>query len=611
MNDQIPQDIVLPENLNIVEFQSISVPLPNAFFSTGSIENLIINVANPGFALPNQFPQNNYLKQFTMNIIENGSFPSNAGSAFGNLTSLTLRLKNYYTTKINFPTFEPFNQLTSLSISFQGTDPLNQLFEFEPTINNINTLEELLVENLGFKISNNVDLTNLTKNLKLSFSNYILPLNKFKYPLNCSLYLSNYPISIYDVDFRNLRSLSLSNVNYAENLPPASNFDFELLTNLLLSSNLFNGSLPEEYCSFVKGSLALGSNDLTGSVPDCFKCLGGEEFPGLFPNNFDDFFDDTPADVCTAFSLDVPVNQLLKTNETTVLEFTGSNIGWDSDIESTQANVKLEIIAPNKKIKITIPPGAGIQNATLKFGSNFSISVILDYEFYGPTIDSYYVQGSGIYFRGSYFSYNQDYENIFTINKDYKFTADIQTIEDQNLNNGIGFENDDTPISVLKNREAFNVSIDVAGKQSETVTFIYFGNITMLSDLSSIQLNTTGGDFSFDGEYGCNTTDFSNPIFKINDIDVQILEITETRINITYPPIENAGTYSLYIEVGDFSYTNEIEFIVTPTFPPSPTPTQTSTPTSTPDDESLSTSSTLSISLIYLFSIILLINFVF
>ncbi|EAL71460.1 leucine-rich repeat-containing protein [Dictyostelium discoideum AX4] len=617
MNDQIPEDIVLPENLYTVEFKSISVPLPNAFFSTGAIGTILINNANPGFALPNQFPQNNFLKQLNLNIIGNGFFPSNAGSALSNLTELTLNINNYNTKNITFPTFEPFNQLTKLAINFHSADPLNQLFEFEPTINNINTLEELHIENLGFNISNDVDLTNLSKNLKLTFSNHILPLNKFKYPLNCSLDLSNYPVSIYDVDFRNLTSLSLSNVNYGENLPPASNFDFEKLTYLLLSSNQFNGSLPEEYCSFVKGSLALGSNDLTGSVPDCFKCLGGEEFPGLFPNNFDDFFDDTPADVCTAFSLDVPVNQLLKTNETTVFEFTGSNLGWDSDIESTQANVELAIIEPNKKIKITIPPGAGIQNATLKFGSNFSIEVILNYEFYGPTIDSYYVQGSGIFFRGSYFSYNQDYENIFTINKDYKFTAHIQTIEDQNLNNGVGFENDDTPISVLKNREAFNVSIDVAGKQSETVTFIYFGNITMLSDLSSIQLNTTGGDFSFDGEFGCNTTDFSNPIFKINDIDVQILEITETRINITYPPIENAGTYSLYIEVGDFSFTNEIKFIETPTFPPTPTPTSTPTPTptststSTSDDEGLSTSPTLSISFIYLFSIILLINFVF
>ncbi|KAM9971373.1 hypothetical protein ACTFIW_011351 [Dictyostelium discoideum] len=615
MDDRIPEDIVLPENLYIVEFKSISVPLPNAFFSTGAIRTLLINTANPGFSLPNQFPQNNFLNQLTLNIIENGFFPSNAGSALSNLTQLTLNINNYNTTNITFPTFEQFDQLTELSINFHYSDPLNQLFQFEPTINNINTLEELYIENLGFNISNDVDLTNLSKNLKLKFSNHILPLNKFKYPLNCSLDLNNYPVSIYDVDFTNLRSLSLTNIKYGENLPPASNFDFGKLTYLLLSYNQFNGSLPEEYCSFVKGSLTLGSNNLTGSVPDCFKCLGGEEFPGLFPNNFDDFFEDTPADVCTAFSLDVSVNQLLKTNETTVLEFTGSNLGWDSDIESTQANLELEIIEPNKKIKITIPPGAGIQNATLKFGSNLSFNVILNYEFYGPTIDSYYVKESDIFFRGSYFSYNQDYENTFTINQDFKFPSNIQTIEDQNLNIGIGFKNDDTPISILKNREAFNVSIDVAGKKSETVTFIYFGKITMLSNLSSIQLNTTGGDYSFDGEFGCNTTDFSNPILKINNIDVQILEITETRINITYPPIENAGTYSLYIEVGDFSFTNEIKFIVTPTFPPTPTPTPTSTPTSTSastsDDEGLSTSSTLSISSIYLFSIILLINFVF
>ncbi|KAN0026610.1 hypothetical protein ACTFIV_007599 [Dictyostelium citrinum] len=620
MDTPIPEDIVLPKNLNTVIFDFIKVPVPSAFFSTGSIEIFITSSAGQGFVLPEQFPQNNYLKELIVILLENCTFPSNAGSSLNNLTSLTLNINNQETTNITFPTFEPFNQLDSLYINFQESQPTSQIFKFEPSINNIKTLKKLSIENLGFNYSTSIDITNLTNRLELTLSKYIDQLNNFKFPLYCEVYLTAYPVSINGVDFRNVSALSLSNVNYEENLPPASSFDFEMMKYLYLSGNYFYGDLPEEYCSFGKDVLMIGSNDISGIVPDCFRCLGGAEFPGLFPNDFTDFDINTPADVCTAFSLDVTVNQLLKTNETTVLEFIGSNIGWDSEIESTQVNVQLEITEPNKKIKITIPPGAGTQNATLKFGSSLSINLTLNYEFLNPSIDSYYLEGDGIFFRGSYFSYNENYQNLITINNNNTFSATVQTIEAQNLNKGIGFSNDDTPLSVLKkNCEIFNVSIDVAGKQSSTETFIYFGNITMLTNISSIQLNTTGGDFSFDGEFGCITTDFSNPTFKINDIDVQILEITETRINITYPPIENAGTYSLYIEVGDFSYTTEIQFIVTPTFPPTPTPTPTPTsptpkPTSTPnddDDDSLSTSSKLSFSLIYLFSVILLINFVF
>ncbi|KAN0025196.1 hypothetical protein ACTFIU_003452 [Dictyostelium citrinum] len=616
MDSPIPEDLVLPNNLNAVIFENIQVPVPSAFFSTGTIESFITTGAGQGFSLPEQFPQNNYLKELYVIILENCTFPSNAGSSLNNLTSLTLNINNQVTTNITFPTFEPFNQLDTFYINFQESQPTSQIFKFEPSINNIKTLRRLRIENLGFNYSTSIDITNLTNKLELTLSKYIDQLNNFKFPLNCEVYLVDYAVSINGVDFRNVSILSLTRVKHEETLPPASSFDFEMMKYLDLSGNNFYGDLPEEYCSFGKDVLNIGSNDISGLVPDCFRCLGGAEFPGLFPNDFTDFDKNTPA-FCATFSLDVTVNQLLKTNETTVLEFTGSNIGWESEIESSQVNVQLEITEPNKKIKVTIPPGAGKQNATLKFGSNLSFDVTLNYEYLNPSIDSYYLEGSGIFFRGSYFSYNENYQNLVKINNNNTFSATILTIEAQNLNKGIGFSNDDTPLSVLKNNcESFNVSIDVAGKQSSTETFIYFGNITMLTNISSIQLNTTGGDFSFDGEFGCITTDFSNPIFKINDIDVQILEITETRINITYPPIENAGTYSLYIEVGDFSYTTEIQFIVTPTFPPTPTPTPTSPtpkPTSTPndDDDSLSTSSKLSFSLIYFFSVILLISFVF
>ncbi|KAN0053141.1 hypothetical protein ACTA71_006971 [Dictyostelium dimigraforme] len=621
-NTPIPEDIVLPNNLIGVTFQSIGVPIPNAFFTTGAINTLLIT-SIPGFSLPQQFPENNNLKELMVYIRQNDTFPSNAGSALKNLTSLTLNIINQGANNITFPTFEPFTQLQTLNINFQSFDPSNQLFDFESSINNIKTLTNLNFKNYGFRFPMEfVDLTNLSNDLSLTFTNYAEQLNKFEFPLHCSLTLNDLQISIYDIDFRNLSSLILNNVNYHENLPPASNFNFKLMNNLQLFANSFNGTLPEEYCFFGKDVINIGGNNLNGPVPDCFRCYGGAQFPKLFPNNFDNFNDSSPAEDCTSFSLAVPVHQLLKTNETTVFEYTGSNIGWVCGIESTQSGVQLEITDPNKNIKITVPPGAGNQTAKLNFGFDLSNSVTFSYEFLGPTIDSYYVQGSDIYFRGSYFSYNEDFTNIIIINQNNTFIADTQTIEQQNLNQGIGFSNSgESPISILENCQIFNVSIDVASKQSPNVSFIYFGNITMLSNISSIQLNTTGGDFSLIGEFGCEgLTDFSNPIFKINGIDVQILKITGNQINFTYPIIENAGTYELYLEVGGFSYTTEVQYIITPTFPPtpSPTPTQTSTtptptptPTPTNNGDELSTSSTLSISLIYLFSILLSFIFVF
>ncbi|KAK5575186.1 hypothetical protein RB653_010442 [Dictyostelium firmibasis] len=610
----IPDNISLPENLQYVSFQRISVPLPSAFFSTGKIQNLNIYSTGPGFAFPSELPNNYYLRVLRATLDENGLFPYNAGSSLKNLSSLTLYINNKGTHNITFPKFQPFTKLENLEIFFQGLDPSSQLFGFEPSLNKITSLNTLEIRNYGFNYSMDaVDLSNLTNSLSLSFIYYVDNLKVFKFPVGCSLILNYINASIYEADFKNLSRLHIVNDKFLDNLPPASNFDTGSMSFLHLSGNKFIGSLPEEYCSFKKNVIFIGNNNLTGNVPDCFRCLGGDQFKDFFPNNFDNFDVSTPPDVCTAFSLSVPVNQFLKTNETTTLEFSGSNIGWDSEIQSSQNNVSLEITTPNKNIKITIPPGAGIQDATLKFGVNFSINVTLQYEFFGPSIDSYYVNGSNIFFKGSYFSYNPSYNNIFTINGNNTFIANIQTLEEDTLNHGLGFPSgqDENPVSILKNCEYFNVSIDVAGKQSSTVSLLYFGNITV-SNVSSLILNTTGGEITINGEFGCKTTDFSETIFKINNVDVEIKQISESQVNITYPPIENAGTYPFYIIVGDFKYNSEIQYIITPTFPPTQTPNPTPTPTPTPTDgENPSTSSTLSISLVYLFSLFLSIYFIF
>ncbi|EAS66946.1 hypothetical protein DDB_G0267684 [Dictyostelium discoideum AX4] len=579
--DVIPENIILPLNLKNVVFENINVSLPNAFLTTGSIENLIISSTGKGFTFPKPFPINYYLRNLTVVINEIGNtFPSDMGFALKNLNDLTLSFQNTGTTNIKFPKIVNFTQLSSLIINFQYENETNQLFDFDPSINNIDTLTFLEISGYGIKSDKIIDISNLKEGITLKFSDIIEYLKNLKFPQGCSIFLNSFYMSIGDIDFTNATSLTVTLSRFNQSLPPFSNFNSKKLITLNLNGNTFNGSIPNEYCYFGKYVLNLGNNVLSGNVPDCFLCYGGADFPNLFPNSdFLNFYPSKPAIRCEDYLMDLsPLSTPFSTNQTTVLTIPSEKIGWDIILSATIPDVIAEIVVPNKEFTISIPPAAGRVSGLLFYGYQAQMVRSFTFSYVSPIIDSYYINGPNIYFKGSNFSFNPNFINKFTINGN-PYTANTQTLEDVH---GITFPSENNPVSVLKNREPFNVSITIHINKSPIVTFIYFGNIT-LTNSSQFIFNTTGGDITLDGEFGIETTDFSKAIIEINNIQVTINQISETQINFTYPSIANVdGTYPVFIEIDGFKYTTEFEFIGAPTLPPTQTPSKT--PTETPSE---------------------------
>ncbi|KAM9984474.1 hypothetical protein ACTFIZ_004173 [Dictyostelium cf. discoideum] len=579
--DVIPENINLPLNLKTVAFDKIGVSLPNAFFTTGSIENLIISSTGQGFSFPQPFPINNNIRNLIVAINEFGNtFPSDMGSALNNLHNLTLSFQNNGTSNIKFPKIENFTQLLNLIINFQNENETNQLFYLDPSINNIDTLTYLEISGYGLYSDKIIDISNLKEGITLKFSDKIEYVKKLKFPLGCSIILNSFYCSISDIDFTNATSLTVTLSSYSEELPPFSNFNSKILTTLNLNGNAFSGKIPNEYCYFGKTVLNLGNNILDGIVPDCFLCYGGYEFQNLFPNpGFLNFYPTKNAIDCNSYQMDrTPLNSLFYTNKTTVVTIKCENFGWNVIISSPLQDLIAEVVVPNKEFTISIPPAAGMQNGAIIYGYQNLLFKTFTFFYASPTINSYYINGSNIYFKGSFFSFNPNFKNKFNING-IIYTANTQTLEDVH---GITFPSENNPVSILKNREQFNISISIQLNKSPNVTFIYFGNIT-LTNSSQLIFNTTGGDITLDGEFGIETTDFSSAIIEINNIQVTINQISETQINFTYPSIANVdGTYPVYIEIDGFKYTTEFEFIGAPTLPPTQTPSET--PTETPTE---------------------------
>ncbi|KAM9986329.1 hypothetical protein ACTFIY_010764 [Dictyostelium cf. discoideum] len=195
-------------------------------------------------------------------------------------------------------------------------------------------------------------------------------------------FLNSFYNSIYDIDFTNATSLTVTLSNYIQNLPPFSNFNSKKLNTLNLNGNTFNGAIPNEYCYFGKNVLNFGNNNLNGNVPDCFLCYGGGQFPNLFPiPGFVNFNPSQPQINCNNYQMDLtPLNLPFYTNRTTVETITGQNFGWEVLISSILPDVIAEIVVPNKEFTISIPPGAGKQNGVILY--SFQNLLIRTYVFF-------------------------------------------------------------------------------------------------------------------------------------------------------------------------------------------------------------------------------------
>ncbi|KAN0016201.1 hypothetical protein ACTFIU_006163 [Dictyostelium citrinum] len=600
---QIPNNIILPNNLNQITFTFISVPIPSNLFS-GSIEVFNILGVGNGFSLPSLLPQNTALKRFSTFLGYYSPFPSNAGSALKNLTSLRLSFNNDITEisyrNYSFPTFEPFNKLQTLYITFVnfGNDSNSQLWNFEQSITTLSTLNDLHITGKGFILDSSfkfTDFSNLPETFFIYFSNgcdLISNCNSkpcLKLPQKSGISVIDCNFNITNIDFTNVTYMKMQNNYFEQELPnnnrTNSNIDYSL-TRFDFQDNLLIGSIPEEYCQFYKSKYpTLSYNELTGDVPTCFSCMGANYTitKNLLPNQFTDFNEKSLPTNCETFNFSTDYNKIVKTDGSTIITIKGKDFGWDFSLPSTSTNnATLLITIPNNEITLSIPKGEGSNKTFVaNFGYQFKFSQTFTYSYEFPVIYSYSFRNNNnnnnsttFYLNGNGFSFINN--NTITLNGvPYQLSIADTNNNDSNGDTSISFiDGEINPIDSMQIGQEFNVSINVGNQVSNTVTFYLYKSISIsVSSLSDIKLNISGssnsnGDVTFDGEFG--TTNSKIVFVKINGIQCIVKSVTPQSLTISsYPPVPSVGKYQISINVGGLIFTDQIEYIENPTTPSS------------------------------------------
>ncbi|KAM9956503.1 hypothetical protein ACTFIR_003221 [Dictyostelium discoideum] len=608
----IPNDIILPINLNQVTFTFINVPIPSNIFS-GSIEVFNILGVGYGFSLPSLLPENVALKRFSTFLGYYSPFPSNAGSALKSLTSLRLSFNNDITEigykNYSFPTFQPFSKLQTLYISFInfGNDSNSQLWNFEQSITNLTTLNDFHITGKGFILNSSfkyTDFSNLPETFFIYFSNGCDLISNciskpcLKLPKKSGISVIGCDFNIKNIDFTNITYMKMQNNDFEQELPTnegsgdssSSNINYST-TRLDFQDNVLVGSIPEEYCQFYKSKYpTLSYNELTGEIPTCFSCMGSNYTitKNLLPNQFTDFNEKSLPTNCETFNFSLDYNKIVKTDGSTIITINGKDFGWDFSLPSGNSNndnVTLLITIPNNEITLSIPKGEGSNKTFIaNFGYQFKFSQTFTYSYELPVITSYsFGNDSKFYLNGNGFSFINN--NSITLNGvSYKLTiattADDQQASGNGYSSSISFIDDggggeiNNPIDSMLIGDEFNVSITVGNQVSNIVTFYLYKSISIsISSLSNTKLNISGSSggsgsslvtVTFDGEFG--TTNSKIVFVNINGIQCSVKSVTPQSLTISsYPSVPSVGKYQISINVGGLIFNDQIEYIKTPT----------------------------------------------
>ncbi|KAN0028980.1 hypothetical protein ACTFIV_010848 [Dictyostelium citrinum] len=589
----IDPNIVLPSSLYLLEFSTISVPIPEAIFK----QNLTtLNVINPrvGYSLPNTLPSNTLIDTLWLAVTCYSGFPTNLGSALTNLDHLILYIQNNRASgykDFNFPSLDSLPNLKILDIEFDY-DFNNQLWPFPNQIENLISIETFYSSGNGFAPGSYVpNFSKLNKGFHLSIDEYCDFLNNNCSSKPCILLPENTILDIYscslnlnNIDYSKLNSFIYINSKLPQPLPSFSTIS--KLQKFDVTESSITGTIPQVYCNIPLNGLKLGENNLIGEVPSCFTCVGQDAASSILENNFSNFNSTTQASNCPSFSISLEYNHIAKTDGSTIITISGTDFGWyfeNTPNPYDQIVPQLNISIPNKEILLSIPVGTGLnKQLTAYFGYQFRNQVTFNYSYEAPFLRGYSfidTSNNGLQFviNGDGFSFI-DYNNVTFNGKLYTATIAQSTNDNSSVSGTIGsgiigFSNNDVnPISSLSTGDQFTLFINVDGQQSNTITFYYFISLSLNSPTLKLYIQG-GGEFNLSGVFG--TNDKTIVKVEINGVYCSISSVSTTNIIlISYPKMNAVGNYQITVNVGGYLLSSTIEYIDNST--PTPKPTSSS-----------------------------------
>ncbi|KAN0047498.1 hypothetical protein ACTA71_001880 [Dictyostelium dimigraforme] len=585
----ISDNAKLPVSLKKVFFNYISVKLGNCWFEANITEFTIVR-PQIGYGLPLRLLKtNDRLLKLNLPITYfYPNLPTGMGLYLLNLTYLEFGVFNdisSYQDYSNFsiPTFRrPFKKLEKFVVIFYNNrvETEYQIFNMTASFLNISTsLTTFQTVGLGFNIAPNtsfLDLSYLNPSFYLNIETCSL-IEKckngcFRLPDGASLRTFGCSFNISLIDFKNISSIEIQYNNFPQQLP--TNFNGSTLKNLIIQDSTITGSIPKSYCSIK--SFKINNLKLDGEIPSCIQCLGGEKGSlMILPNQYLDFgYYVEP--ICKNFKINESLDKvfLVDTNGT-IIYITGIDLGWN--IKSNKNNVYFVI--PNNKLAIEIPIGVGVNKSMNFTFGNTNIAKTLYYN-YIPPIISYYSCFSDEYgfdrlvLYGSGFDYT-GIGNILSINN-FSITCftDIES-------GTISFPFYEFFNHQLIEGESYDITLSVGGQKSNITTFFYFKSIGInnTSD-KSIILNNIGGTLQLNGTFS--TFNRSIVSVKINDVQMKVVDVTNTTLCIIYPPITqfninfnktgNYNNFKLIVNIGGHVYKTNVDYIYIPDTPENQNP---------------------------------------
>ncbi|KAN0047363.1 hypothetical protein ACTA71_001745 [Dictyostelium dimigraforme] len=348
--------------------QNVTIPLYSSSLQNGDSTNL----SNMDIPLVN-IPPLNYFRVSTLSLTFFGnSFSETDFLNLGSLNVLFLTVQS--SVEMEYP-----NSISSIT-----------------QVSSLRILNNFTAQTSGYSLPPNLDTLYISTSPKFNINGKFpfvgtLPSRLSSISITSTgltSFLDNLPPNIQNIYF------NYNTLIPQPNLPDLSSFSKLKVVQFL--SNGFTGPIPNSYCSF---QVALSSNNLTGSWPQCKVC---------FPNENSNYFLDNPLLNVGTCELGSIVPNLEYDIYTSYLTLFGENLGLTAPtIGGSIQQPFATVIIPNSRFGFTwnqtlLGPIPSILD--IKISSNI-YSLATGYS--RPSIISIMKTGSNYTFRGINFSYNK------------------------------------------------------------------------------------------------------------------------------------------------------------------------------------------------------------
>ncbi|EGC33230.1 hypothetical protein DICPUDRAFT_154716 [Dictyostelium purpureum] len=505
------------------------------------LEGFYVSFSLPGYSIVSSFPVNTKVKWLSLPISPLGTLPTNGFNA-PNIVSINNIIHDITDPSYIFP--NNYNQFPNVyNIQFQFWPSTTVKLTYPLSVTTLPKLDTHIIYGDGFK-SNSIGqfnfLTSSRLYLHLSQSSTLIksctqrPCITLPPGSSFSSYGNDFSLDL--IDFSNYTDIRISNHIQSERKLLVNTINFDKILSIEIENSNFIGSIPEEYCSVPKlgkygygYGLKLANNKLNGTVPGCFKCVGGIFYAtSLFPNTFLDF---TPTDPpsCPTFCIDNTYNNIVATNSPTVITINGKSLGHSiTPLSLLQPQAQISI--PNKQIKITVPIGEGRDyKFTYYLQGPLNYSFTLSYSYEKPIITSFAFENGLLSCNGSGFSYGSNMGLVadgiaYTIPKTTNGSISVAT-------------------TIPSNISRFDFELFVGNQSS--------GFYSYVDQLSKNYLNLTGGSTNVSGIDFVPTSDLTMLNLFINGIESTIISAQPGplgSIKFNYPLASSYGHYSFVLQ---------------------------------------------------------------